>query len=891
MLLLEQAKAANAGDPVLMFRFHKVTSKIARRFRPQVANAWLNAVGRFQGSFDMNALRRALAGGTLVAVEAAVRPSNFAAMMKDLEDPFARTAAAAGTASAQVLDTAGFPAQFNAVHPDVVLFARDQAADLVVRTTKDVKEAIRTVLAVGAQQGLTTAQQAIAIREVIALPPNWVKAPMHLADDIRNGRMASATARRLSAVDKQMIRSRMLRGTANETFIGRMQKRYAERLLNRRARNIARTETLRSANFGQQNSWEQAMQQGALPADSVRFWIVTPDSRLSEEHAGIPDMNPNGRRMDEPFETTEGFHMYPPSRPNCRCGIGLGIGTGEVAPTLPSSRVPSTLPSLPMKKVAKKKRVLRKKVAKKKVAKKKVAKKKRRVLRKKVVKKKRRVLRKKVAKKKVAKKKAQPKDVLAQPSSKYPKLKESDETLGRFQRPDGSFTLERQRLHDAIVDMHFKGITAVEDPQVMIMGGGPASGKSAMLRQAVLKNHVEIDVDAIRVLLPEFKEGVRAGNKAIAAMTHEESSLLGKRIAKEAVRRRYNVMVDGTGDSSYEKLAAKIKGFRTSGHRVVANYVTVDTETAVARSIARGQRTGRYVPETYMREVHRSVSSVFDKAVRNGLFDEATLWDTNGAEMLKVAHAIGNKLQVLEEKAWRRFLWKAQETGAESFTRAGGFLTDSSGVVVHLDKRFANYTPRPKQLEVLRKYQGSFDVEEDFVDTLYYKINSRLRAGHTPGSAALPFGEGELGGMVTRLDMAIADAPTMGEKVVLWRGGKLPLNARVGDTIIDRGFVSTTADRATAENFWADQISTDVTLVRIGVAEGQRGLWMPKLVGGDLVSEAEFTLARGTQFRVVRIRQLTFEQYEAEFGKTSQFLLKAGERFRVVDVEIIGGGS
>ncbi|KKK70922.1 hypothetical protein LCGC14_2919150, partial [marine sediment metagenome] len=52
MLSLADAIAVNAGvaDPALMFRFHKITAKIAKRFSPQVANAWLNAAGRFQGS-------------------------------------------------------------------------------------------------------------------------------------------------------------------------------------------------------------------------------------------------------------------------------------------------------------------------------------------------------------------------------------------------------------------------------------------------------------------------------------------------------------------------------------------------------------------------------------------------------------------------------------------------------------------------------------------------------------------------------------------------------------------------------------------------------------------------------------------------------------------------
>lgn len=325
MLALKDALIANQGGTGFkLFRFHRVTRRIANRFGSRTARTWLQAVTHFKAGIDERAIRMALAGQDLAAVEAAVRGSGFGQMMRALEDPLARTAGAAGTASAQVLEEAGFSMQFNAVHPNVVLFARDSSAGLVVQITKDVKEAIRTVVALGAQQGLTIMQQARAIRETVSLAPNVASAPLRFADELRRGDLA-ATRRRLSATDKAQIRSRIKRGTVTDSFITKMQERYTKSLTNARALTIARTETLRAANFGQQESWVQATRQGVLPADSRRFWIVTPDELLSVEHAQIPSMNPVGRGMDELFDTPDGFFMYPPSRPNCRCGIGLGI--------------------------------------------------------------------------------------------------------------------------------------------------------------------------------------------------------------------------------------------------------------------------------------------------------------------------------------------------------------------------------------------------------------------------------------------------------------------------------------------------------------------------------------------------------------------------------------
>jgi len=337
MLPLAKALVANqTGEEFLMFRFNKVTARLAKRFTPQTMATYMQAVTRFQGGISERALRLALASGNIQAIEAAVGPSRFGQMMRRLEKPLRSTAAAAGTASAQILEKGGFPMQFNAFHPNVVLFARDQAATLVTGITKDVRVAIRTVVALGAQEGLTVVQQARAIREVVALPGTWAKAPLTLHKEILDGQISKATRRRLSGVDKQLIRSRIQRGTATPAFARRMQARYAKSLINSRALAIAQHETLRAANFGQQQSWVQAIQQKALPQNSRRFWLVTADDRLSQSHAEIPGMNPDGVGMEEEFDTPEGSFDFPPIRARCRCGVGLGIGpdTGASAPSV-----------------------------------------------------------------------------------------------------------------------------------------------------------------------------------------------------------------------------------------------------------------------------------------------------------------------------------------------------------------------------------------------------------------------------------------------------------------------------------------------------------------------------------------------------------------------------
>lgn len=307
-------------------RFFQIAHRIARRFEPRVAQAFLAAVSRLQRQIDLADLESAVASGNLDVILSAVASGGDIGNILDaskLADVLNRTAVTMGTAGADVLsDVTGLEARFNVLDPRTVLFARAQAAQLIVAVTEDVKEAVRIILSTGHVAGLTVKDQARAIREVVGLPPNWAAAPGNLARELRAGTFTES--RRLSAIDKAQIRSRLSRGTVDEAFIQKMEKRYADSLINRRAQNIARTETLRSANFGMREGWRQAIKQGVLPKTSMRVWVVTPDDRLRETHAAVPGLNPNGVPVDGgAYQTPLGPSFGPPLEPNCRCSEGL----------------------------------------------------------------------------------------------------------------------------------------------------------------------------------------------------------------------------------------------------------------------------------------------------------------------------------------------------------------------------------------------------------------------------------------------------------------------------------------------------------------------------------------------------------------------------------------
>jgi predicted ABC-type ATPase len=229
--------------------------------------------------------------------------------------------------------------------------------------------------------------------------------------------------------------------------------------------------------------------------------------------------------------------------------------------------------------------------------------------------------------------------------------------------PDGSFTPERAALHDRIVEQILGESSPVENPASYMMGGGPASGKSSITDTGKLglpDNIASIDSDAIKKLLPEFDDMLARGDSRGASFVHDESSILAKRILTTGIENGHNTFLDGTGDSSLEALKKKTDRMRKGGRRVIANYVSLDTDTAQKINHARFEKTGRLVPEAFLRQTHANISEIFPQAMEAGLFDEVTLWDTNiKDEPFKMVEHKDGKTTILDQVAYDRFLSKA----------------------------------------------------------------------------------------------------------------------------------------------------------------------------------------------------------------------------------------
>lgn len=237
-----------------------------------------------------------------------------------------------------------------------------------------------------------------------------------------------------------------------------------------------------------------------------------------------------------------------------------------------------------------------------------------------------------------------------------------------FRRPNGTWLSGRVRdVHDPAVAKALSNKPPVpqgERPTYRMLGGGSGAGKGTIQQKGLVKvpkRMVTVDSDELKKAIPEYQTMVTAGDTKAAAFAHEESSFLSKRVVRESLDRRMDVFLDGTGDGSIEKLVGKIQPARSAGYRVVADYVTIPTDVAVDRAVKRAIRTGRMVPETAIRKIHRDVSRTFEKAVDRDLFDEVRLWDNSGADPVLVMQQVDGNTTVFRQDLWDDFLSKADE--------------------------------------------------------------------------------------------------------------------------------------------------------------------------------------------------------------------------------------
>jgi hypothetical protein len=186
------------------------------------------------------------------------------------------------------------------VEPDMVdqlvfEYIQIHSAQLVTSVSEATKQGIRELLEAIVLENPTPAELARRLRENgLGLTPQWAR-----------------------AVERR--RQALIASGAAQDRIDRETERYKRKLVNARARMIARTETIDARNAGTEASWDVAVNEGILDEGMLKIWIAKMPCPICielSESGAVP--------MGEPFESpTIGPIQRPPAHPNCKCSVGL----------------------------------------------------------------------------------------------------------------------------------------------------------------------------------------------------------------------------------------------------------------------------------------------------------------------------------------------------------------------------------------------------------------------------------------------------------------------------------------------------------------------------------------------------------------------------------------
>lgn len=207
---------------------------------------------------------------------------------------------------------------FNLTNPFAVSYAQARSAALVTAVDEQTRQSIRDLVTRGFSEGRTVQTTARAIRQVVGLNQRQATALVNY----RNAQTGYFSQANFPRTDPAKLAERM------EARV----EAYRQKLIRQRATMIARSETIRAANNGQQLLWKEAQRQGYLSTGVRRFWIIT--AGACKFCAPIPAMNADGVGIDQPFDTPIGSIDNPGDpHPNCRCAqrIETMQSTGRIA--------------------------------------------------------------------------------------------------------------------------------------------------------------------------------------------------------------------------------------------------------------------------------------------------------------------------------------------------------------------------------------------------------------------------------------------------------------------------------------------------------------------------------------------------------------------------------
>lgn len=281
--------------------------QLARRLEPKLRKRFLEAVARAKANVDVEALARAVLGGSLTQAQLAVKLGEWPELFGELAIDMRAGFLAGASHAYQAVDAAAVSLSFELVNPYAVTYANRKLPQIVASYQTGAREFIRSIIEEAVSGKHTVRDAATLIKDSIGLTPQYERAAQALRDRL------------------------IAEGITGERLEAKV-ARYQEKLLKARARTIARTEIVQAEVAGQRALWNEAALQGVFNRQTAkRVWRTNHEGTTKR---GNPTPCQLCAPMDGQTISFSGVYEHPdignvnvfnevlngpPLHPNCLC--------------------------------------------------------------------------------------------------------------------------------------------------------------------------------------------------------------------------------------------------------------------------------------------------------------------------------------------------------------------------------------------------------------------------------------------------------------------------------------------------------------------------------------------------------------------------------------------
>lgn len=286
---------------------HPDLDSFARSLEPRARRAFLQAIEDLKGSVTLASLESAVASGSLIAVQQALKLQELSDHLSGLRDVILDAVRGGGEIAAADV---GLGIRFDITDERALRYIQSHAGTLIREVGEQTRQGIVELIDYEFRQGRAPLPTARRIREHIGLTAYQERIAQNYEQTLRAAIRGEATWADVNAYRLNPIQGP---GGLQEGRVEAAVKRYRERLIAFRAETIARTETLTAAHEGQAEAWRQLEERGALPATARREWLTAEDERV------CPICGPLDGQTAPLGRSYPGGYDRPPAHPNCRC--------------------------------------------------------------------------------------------------------------------------------------------------------------------------------------------------------------------------------------------------------------------------------------------------------------------------------------------------------------------------------------------------------------------------------------------------------------------------------------------------------------------------------------------------------------------------------------------